>query len=463
MDGFTDVHTREVLLDELGPRVAHSVARHPSVRAQADALVRACLSIPGALQDLADVLAAFQGETRSVLRLREFAARFGSRAVMREEERRELLGILRDEPGRPWLAAYLEAVGPVAERPPEGLAEAIAVLDDLAAPPDGIPQILRFTLALTTRQRGAVDVREALARWSERIARRLGVPLPRVSPHVPADAWGEEDVLLVLRLQPYRPASTDCLLSAWLGYGEGRWLTLAKEDEPRPLTQIATSLGEFWSVAEDYAGGRPPTRVEFVLPRSLLNLPVDHWRVRGGGDAAGELDDYPLGARCPVVLRDLERAVDPLALHRWERRWEALQREPLLPESRALWLTADRAPGQVDWPELDTAVAVIVEAPPRAPAGAMAEALELALDAGVPVALWQREADRHEYVEQPGGFHAVARELVHGGRGAQLPERLRELRHEALHSPHWAVGRHIALLWDDPRRSVGGGGELRCP
>jgi hypothetical protein len=64
-------------------------------------------------------------------------------------------------------------------------------------------------------------------------------------------------------------------------------------------------------------------RLEFCLPRTLLNLPVDQWRkeLRSG-------DPRPLILDYPIVVRSLERMTTRHWHRVWRARWEALKENP---------------------------------------------------------------------------------------------------------------------------------------
>ncbi|MFC4607768.1 hypothetical protein ACFO9E_08060 [Streptomyces maoxianensis] len=464
LDGFRDDPTRAVIIDELEPQISARIPRHSSVRREVLAIVQECLRVPGGLAALIDVLTAFHGDDRKVERIRRLAEVLTVPLTLREGERRELVAILGSEPGRPWLAAYLGTASPVVERLPADPEEAVAVLEDLPAPQGMTPRVLRFTQALMASRRAPEQMREAVDRWNTRLTRRLGLPHPPPPPEREPGRHADEDPLLVLSLQPYLPLGDSCLLSAWLGYGEDGWLTLLQEDEPRLLSQVPHMIDDFMAVVRDYTGGRPPRRVEFLLPRFLLDLPVDQWVTNGRDPVGGSLESA-LGVRCPVVVRDLERATDPLAYHEWARRWDAFTGGGALPEDEVLWLGPGRRTG---WhgPRAvpDSVCAVVVEPPDPEDRSrtATADALATALDAGVPVVLWERRTGPADRTPR-GTFRWTARELMHGGRSEQLPERVRSLRADALRSAELEWGRHVALLWDDPTRTVGAGGALRWP
>ncbi|MFF3412918.1 hypothetical protein ACFYW8_43725 [Streptomyces sp. NPDC002742] len=452
---FLDHPTRTVIVGELGPQISAQIPRHVSVRPDTFAIVRTCLSIPGGLATLVDVLTLFCGDAHTLTRLRQLVEALSLPQELQEGERRDLVAILGSAPGRPWLAAYLGAASPVVERLPDDPGEAVAVLEDLPTPRGGEPRVLRFTKALVAGRHVPERLRYEVRGWSTRFAHRLRLPLPDHEPVRPTD----EDALLVLSLQPYLPRGDSCLLSAWLGYGKDGWLPLVQEDEPRPLSQVPPMMNEFMAVVRDYTGGRPPKRVEFLLPRFLLGLPVDEW-VTDEHPSAGGSPELALGVNCSVVVRDLERANDPPSHREWTRRWDAYTAGGALPEHEVLWLGPDHRPVPYGPPAVPKSVcAVVLE---HSSLTVTADALATALDAGVPVVLWDRRTGPTDHPPR-GNFRWTMRELMHGGRSEQLPERVRSLRAETLRSAGMGWGRHIALLWDDPTSIVGGGGALRWP
>ncbi|MDX3569900.1 effector-associated domain 2-containing protein [Streptomyces sp. ID05-47C] len=468
LPGFADVHTRAVILDELRPSLVAGFRPAASTRMTADLMIRHLLHRDGALLELAELLALFHGETPAITRLRLLVARLTEPVGPVSGHGAELVRILLADGHQPWLPSFLEIAGSAAERPPRSPAEAVAFLEELAAPPHQPPPVLRFAVALAARPGWSPLQRDDLWEWIHRLARRLGVTVPAAAESRPDGPSGDQGdgVRLVVSLQRYQPGSRECLLSMWLGYSAERWIVLVVDDEPQPLGRIVARFNTFFEKAQELSGGLP-SRVEFMLPRSLLDLRVDRWSVSSrSNDTTGA--GPPLGVLCPVVVRDLERPTDPRAHERWTHRWQEYERSLDLSAERAVWLPCGREQDpRGSMRQLTLALAVVVEPPSRhsqAPAGAVTRAVGTALDAGVPVVLWGRdEGDADGHVES-GALHAATRRLISGGSPARLPERITSLRRKALDSGIPSPAEQLALVWDDPGgRPDVGGGALRCP
>jgi hypothetical protein len=115
------------------------------------------------------------------------------------------------------------------------------------------------------------------------------------------------------------------------------------------------------------------------------------------------------------------------------------------------WFPEDGRPHLLSDPP--PAVVVLSRPPSGARSGRMGhphiDELGEALRTGVPVVLW----DRRE-----GGdpaFRAALRSLLEGNDPRELPDIVKTLRTAAEggdSEDHMSVGRHVALLWDDPSR-----------
>ncbi|MFD0427490.1 hypothetical protein ACFQ60_02865 [Streptomyces zhihengii] len=437
LPGFADAPTRAVILRDLRPPLVDVLNWEASTRSMAGQVVQQFRHRDGALLELVQVLAYFHGETPAIARMRLLVTRLTKPVDPVTPRGAELVRILTDGL-QPWLPSFLEVAGSAAERAPRSPGEAVAFLEDLAAPPHQPPlysdSLLPWLAVPDGPGRSWKSCRSGFSglpgglgfrfRW-RRARRTLG---PSAGPG--------NDVRLVVSLQRYQPGSRECLLSMWLGYSRDRWIVLVVEDEPQSLERIVARFNLYFERAQELSGSLP-SRVEFMLPRSLLGLPVDRWSVKSP-DSDQPAAGLPLGVLCPVVVRDLERPADSRARERWSRRWQEYKSSRSLPVERTAWLPTGR---DHDLPsrtrELSHALAVVVEPPPRqtyAPAGEVTRAVGMALDAGVPVVLWGRDEGDADGHAESGALHAVTRRLMSGGSPTRLPDRITSLRREALDS-----------------------------
>jgi nucleoside phosphorylase len=207
---------------------------------------------------------------------------------------------------------------------------------------------------------------------------------------------------------------------------------------------IQTAIQHAESLWRDNNG---PVEIELLLPTDLLHKAVEWWHIE-----LAEPAPTPVCLDYPVVVRSLDRM---RAAHRhrvWANRWRAMWRHP--PGHRLYWgrvSAADTDLGQ--WnarlredPELTT---VVLSASPQEALGR--DELRSALNAGIPVILWDRRA-----ALQPD----VARLMENLAQGdpTELPHHIRVLRSAAAVLPpaeqERHPGRHLALLWDDPGRII---------
>jgi hypothetical protein len=270
---------------------------------------------------------------------------------------------------------------------------------------------------------------------------------------VPADdervtkgnVWSPSDYLII-RIRPLleRGSGTDAILSHWKRThpggqvrGADRRVALGNaEKEVRALIKQVESDLAYRSTSD--------LALEFVLPRDLLHLQVERWKKESFQGAVGLL-----GEDHEVVVRSMER-MDRLDLHgRWTRRWKAFTEERV---GRVHWFPEDGRPHLLSNPP---PAVVVLSVPPDEITEITAEAsvvdeLGEALRVGVPIVLWARTG-----VER-STFRAALRSLLENRDGTRdLPHLVKALRiasngrqtHEDA-----LIGRHVALLWDDPTR-----------
>ncbi|WP_262284263.1 serine protease [Micromonospora sp. MA102] len=188
--------------------------------------------------------------------------------------------------------------------------------------------------------------------------------------------------------------------------------------------------------------------VEFVLPRGLLGWDVENWVAKG--------DPVPLGWKGPVVVRDVDW-FDSAAPHEIQKRARKLGEHPGTLDTTMRWLDCASTEPEPDrftpWLWLDdTPVALGL-----AGRWAAEQHVHQAVASGVPALLWRRTAcDPHPEPTTtcPGSrFHRDMAERLRSLRSDQLPGQIRKLRVESgLNDDPEHCGRHVTLLWDEPRR-----------
>ncbi|MCL7427653.1 hypothetical protein [Streptomyces sp. YS415] len=215
-----------------------------------------------------------------------------------------------------------------------------------------------------------------------------------------------------------------------------------------PFAELQRTVSEVISEVERAEGDRPgQLRLEFVLPLELINLPVESWPL----DAA-EDPHLPLGMTYPaVVIRSLDRLLDQRWHGWWRLRWQKLRQEP---QTGSVYMsipnTDPQDPPRVVAGLLDEEhVAAVLSEPPEEgrPHGCLE--FRTALRTGYPVVVWHRTS------ESTTEFRQVLSELFAGGFADLLP-RITRFRRQAAAlgsgAPEHHIGRHLAVLWDDPDR-----------
>ncbi|MFE7271739.1 hypothetical protein [Streptomyces sp. NPDC057623] len=280
----------------------------------------------------------------------------------------------------------------------------------------------------------------------------LPAPLPQAEQYpdpAAAPVWVPTACLLI-RLRPLPDPDHDGerLLSYWWRIGgpdpyprRGGDIRVDVAELPervKALVQEAeTGWAYFWK--EDLT-------LEFLLPRDLLDLPVENWTKEGFQGAEGAL-----GEDHPVVLRSLERMERTDTHGRWAKRWDALVSDSGGPVH---WFPGDGGRGRLL--AAPQPVMVVLSDPPDSRlTGASADELAESLRAGVPIVVW----DRRGGVDL--AFREELRELTSRKGILRLPDAVRSLRIEAGGEDPGGggsstLGRHAALLWDDPYRLPGG-------
>ncbi|MFF3939173.1 VMAP-C domain-containing protein [Streptomyces phaeofaciens] len=317
-----------------------------------------------------------------------------------------------------------------------------------------LPPSMAF-LSLTAEwllEDGRADAAERLRRFNREQAGPLGVDtlladwqhseFPQPEPSlVPA--------YLLIQFEPDRVEADRYYVSHWRQSDSEGWhpvrgetVHLRREALPGVVERLVEETESRW------ADLRQPVILEFVLPWELLNEPVEWWWKESDSPAP-----TPLALDYPVVVRSLER-LQRAAWHRpWHTKWRQLSERPA--DSHPHWSRPAQDGAyffhlERELKEDRHAVCLVLSEPPGEDSGAGRREVLAGLRAGVPAMIWHRRD-----CSDPSFHDAVGEILQDRGLGG-LEDRVREWRKEALAlgPDGWDqhVGRHLAILLDDPDR-----------
>ncbi|WP_055601612.1 trypsin-like serine protease [Streptomyces aureus] len=317
-------------------------------------------------------------------------------------------------------------------------------LSDSESVPEGtppVPALLRLVEYVAAS--AAHPLGDELRAWSSAIADRLGVHAGALGERRDdANRWAKRRSSPVTRvvMEVERDTATAeeryrCRIL--LAREDGSYRVL-KESETVSKTpgEAARALGEAVATARQEPGqGDHVPWVTVVVDRSGLDLAVDEWRPEGPDDilAAWPIGtEYHVSLSCPDLVAD--RTVRELDQ---KRRWKL---------GRSSTLTTSRTHGHgghlrmlLGTEHRDTARVVL-----HGPADQRKSSLMICLALGVPVVLWDRDADGYEDADRLGGL------APDGGLDA-LPERVREFRSHSAAHPEERRARP-SLVWEPDGR-----------
>lgn len=365
--------------------------------------------------------------------------------------RRLLAGVTGVDLAAVWRTA-LGRLTPVPDRPPTTALELLTHLAGVNAGADGVPPVLALAeeIAEYVEHRTAVGLRE----WVDDVADRHHLTDVMAAHRAAAQRRrqrGEGPAVqpcVVIQVERDGIDPQRCEVRYWIQRTTSRWQPEPGEPRETAFRRVEQALQAAIRHAETVWRHSPdPVLVEMLLPTDLIDEAVEWWHT--------ELEEpapTPLCVDYPVVVRSLDRMRAGYRHRVWASRWKALWRHP--PGHRPYW---GRVGGDTDlhgWnarlrddPDLTT---VVLSGSPRERVGR--DELRAALNAGIPVILWDRRAPA-----EPVPADVIAGLLQ--GDPADLPNRVRALRREAaVTSGTTHTGRHLALLWDDPTRTVHDGG-----
>jgi nucleoside phosphorylase len=352
------------------------------------------------------------------------------------------------------LRSVCEAACPhLPEIPSDVLAKperAFRYLSLLNADADGLPPALTFVDELATKTSDGILAAE-LHHWVDVCATRMRAEKAlqlRRTQATQADQEEKANPCLLIEIARDGINHERYRIASWIQERTGPWRPRPGPGEANNLALgdaevFVASLVDQAEEESDWQTTTDPVTIEFLLPTGMLNLPVEWWRTNSMND------EHPLCVDYEVVVRSLDRMINRKRRRMWVTRWSALLAEPGTTRAQwgenprnedalKAWGTRLRADG-------DVAMVVLSGPPARSPGR---EELDMALRAGVPVILWDREDN---------DTTEVIRDLIRGDPST-LPARAKALRAKAAAAPleeqlqH--AGRLVVLLWDDPDRLI---------
>jgi len=461
-----DPNSRRLCLDLLASRLGVELVidELPTMRTHLIGIVQACRrQHPRALYIFIDVIEQMEPGSLPVRRARTVVENMAVLELVPEHDRRELLALLEGCPGERIHESMRLAAGPTFDLMPDEQrpADVLAVLERMNARPDGVPPLLLFVeyLAAYFNDQRA----ELLRQWNDRQAEWMGltdkVRAERLREEVTRPTAPKDvDACLVIRIEPDLLDPDIFTATHWRQSDPYEWRPRRGESTSGDLAAIRLHVAELVTQAEVSWGKDARTiQIEFLLPFSLLSVPVDQWDLEKEGTLP-----RPLGLHYQVVVRSLERARSPQWHREWRRRWSLLkQLSAGKPTPEEYWMWSSGGTKTRHLTVLDAKLAISKEVVSLVLRSAPKEndpgEITVGLRTGVPVMLWLRaDSNRSAFEQEVKAMSEALPELV---------ENLRKLRSRARQAarPDGHVGSRISLLWDDPDRPVEPAGPPAAP
>jgi hypothetical protein len=463
LTGMNEPRTRDLYVAILDSQLSHalSVSRYLDPRHDVWSILRACQEHPEGIRALAGVVRPFHRDSWPMQELDELIECLFPDELLESDEREQLVELLSDVEPR-----QLQLAGRHAG-PSSLLATSLDWNDPVAVArrvesyvsSGDAPHPLLVFVDFVAHQLDAVRAAEH-HRWIDRVANRTGIGIHTIRELCVSATSRLAEVqrfYFIVQLQPDGVDPNSYLMSVWLQQHLSAEEPLHRDDAPVTLTEVAERLPDLLKRAHTALGvTATELTLEFILPRRVIGHPIDEWEI-------DQVFPHRLGTSYPVIVRSLDRMRN-LELHgpwRQKCRWLAADghREAL---DGVYWLLepGKREPSSLRASLLrESVVALAMAFPPKESLNLALDELSAALYGGMPVILWLRNRDLQKQFEQ------AVRELLTGHGLSELPARILRLRQRAdeAKDPESAIGRHIALLWDDANRFPRRPSRLRAP
>jgi hypothetical protein len=352
-----------------------------------------------------------------------------------------------------WRAAVGDAV-PIPEIRPDGVADLFHHLLGVNADGDNLPPALAFAeevaahcdTLLASKIRDRIDQLAHQLQLVETLRRHRDRSGPLRRAALQAAPTGPIRPCLLIQIERDGIDEHACKVKYWIQRRSDSWDPEPGEPRRTTFQRVERVMQEAIRHAESLwrDGAAGPFEIELLLPTDLLREAVEWWDT----DLEGPVPT-PLCLDYPVVVRSLDRMRADFRHRVWTDRWKALWRPPT--RHRLYWGRTSPGDRLDHWHarlRADTTITTVPLGTSATAAEGDAE-LRLALNAGVPVILWDRRV--------PLDAEAIRLiERLAEDEPDLLRQRLAELRRAAATSDDQPrhPGRHLALLWDDPERTV---------
>ncbi len=322
--------------------------------------------------------------------------------------------------------------------------DAFTYLADYNAGPDGIPPAVLFLDLLADEVGGKVG--EMITNWLGGQTRRLRlVPALEKQRLTRLPVPDERHLHLTIMLEPDAIDPGRCVLSYWRQEDPLEWPGTLGDVRETGIDELEYLVDKVIIEAEEmWSGQGISAAVEFLLPRTLLHLPVQRWsKEHESGQPRLLRYDYR------ISLRSLERMRARHWHRAWRLRWDSMLEDPSadrLGYSGSAELEEHSIDDVLSNPELVGLVMGGTPSPRPASSDAGPDELVSALRAGLPVLLWHPDvepADLRELIDWLFGGDGGFMDLLARRKLANVP---------ATGTFNKSLIRDLVVLWDDPKR-----------
>lgn len=321
--------------------------------------------------------------------------------------------------------------------------EAFQFLSEYNAGPDGVPPSMLFLQLIATELGG--ETGESLRGWVADQARRLRLGRELENHPVNRTPVPDEPHLhLTIMLEPDAIDPGRCVLSYWRQDDPTSWPPTRGDIREVSMDELEYRVDEVILDAEGaWANQGISAAVEFLLPRTLLNLPVGRWSKE---HASGK--PHPLSFDYRVNIRSLERMRTKHWHRAWHVRWDSMLEDPSA--DRLHYSGAEESQERpIDAVLSDPRWVGLVMAKPPSPQpepGTEPDELVSALRGGLPVIFWHPEAGPEDLRELVGA-------VLRGENGFRdLHDRRKKAN--STGTVNNALVRDLVVMWDDPKRVI---------